>query len=64
MSHLETLLARTQTLFAIILIGIAAAAGTGWVVLERTADTIVETAAEQAALSWANFVGGELTRVD
>lgn len=63
MRLLDALLAQTRMLIAVIVIGLAAATGIGWLVLERTANSVVETASEQTASAWANYVSGRLPRI-
>jgi signal transduction histidine kinase/DNA-binding response OmpR family regulator len=63
MNRCDALLSNARVLFLAVLAGIVCAAGIGYVAVERSADDVVRTASEQAALSWASYVGGSLPRI-
>jgi signal transduction histidine kinase len=64
MPHPRRLLSNTKLHFVLIACSLAIASAIGWAILERTADSLVETTAEQTAEAWATYVGGQLPRIE
>ena len=64
MFRIDALLSHTRLLTAVVAAGLLLAAGTGWLVLERTAESMVRTAAVQTAQAWAGYVGGQMPRIE
>jgi hypothetical protein len=58
------LLSNTKLHFVLIVCSLAIASAIGWAILERTADSLVKTTAEQTAEAWATYVGGQLPRIE